>query len=429
MPLILKVYLIEVRFLIETKNLLREMQEEVEKCINCGFCESVCPTLPASGFRSSIGARGRVDIGKALLLDIDKNAKSSLNVADSFYSCLDCFACLQVCPAGVNAGKVSHLGKSIVADSSNLQRNQRKALADMVVSVTMRSMNPLGLIKECSKWATGLEFNPASDILLYTGNMYQLMPYSVRLSKMENIMGHNATNLIARIISLHPGLSRFTGLMKDENLEREINQFLLDIYALLRAGGIDMNYLGEDEPYPGTFIFDLGYISDFIIYARKVTKMFQERNIKTIITIDPHTYDLLKIQYPKYVPEFDFNVQYYTDYLDRLKFERDQDLTTLHEPCHFTLREGSYDGPLKAAMKITNIVLPERSGKKLMCCGGPDELLFGNLSNEVSKERFLQLKSTGAAKILTACPICYSNLRKDASVQDLSTYLKTYLKS
>ena len=91
------------------------MKEEVEKCVNCGFCESVCPTLPASGFRSTIGARGRVDLGKAFIAEMNNAGRSELKISDSFYSCLDCFACLQVCPAGVNAGKVSGIGREIAA--------------------------------------------------------------------------------------------------------------------------------------------------------------------------------------------------------------------------------------------------------------------------------------------------------------------------
>ena len=50
--------------------LLEKLEDEVNSCINCGFCESVCPTLPSSGFRSSIGARGRVDVGKEMIREI-----------------------------------------------------------------------------------------------------------------------------------------------------------------------------------------------------------------------------------------------------------------------------------------------------------------------------------------------------------------------
>ena len=201
--MIRRVYLTEVRFLIDKADLLREMQEEADKCINCGFCESVCPTLPASGFRSSIGARGRVNIANAFLKEVEKTGSSSLEMSESFYSCLDCFACLQVCPAGVNAGKVSHLGKSIIADSNLLEGNEREPLADMIVSVTAKTMNPLGLRKECSKWSVGLEFDSASDTLLYTGNMYQLMPYSKKLSVIEKMMNQKVIDAMARLISSH----------------------------------------------------------------------------------------------------------------------------------------------------------------------------------------------------------------------------------
>jgi len=38
--------------------LIEELEREASK--NCGFCDSVCPTLPASKYKGHISARGRV---------------------------------------------------------------------------------------------------------------------------------------------------------------------------------------------------------------------------------------------------------------------------------------------------------------------------------------------------------------------------------
>ena len=71
------------------ESLLEELENEVGNCINCGFCETVCPTLDPSGFSLWKGARGRVIMGRTLLEDT-KNGIPVPALSDSFYSCLDC---------------------------------------------------------------------------------------------------------------------------------------------------------------------------------------------------------------------------------------------------------------------------------------------------------------------------------------------------
>lgn len=399
------------------------MADEVEKCVNCGFCESVCPTLPASGFRSIMGARGRVDLGKAFVNEFAANGRNTLKIADSFYSCLDCFACLQVCPAGVNAGKVSEIGREIVTAHARTDANPEKPVAGMIVAATMKFLNPLGVRKKCTSWSKGLEFDRDSSTILYTGNMYQLMAYSIPLGKMERRLGEKATNFMSGIIAHHPAAIRLTSALVDRKMRRQMDIFLRNIYTLLRASGAGFNYLGEEEPYPGTFIHDLGYRSNFMEYGRMVIDIFRKHGVKTIITVDPHTYDILNVQYRKYFSDFDFEVAHYMDYLGKVKFSKTSETITVHEPCHFVLRPGSYSGPTDLASSVARVTYPERSGRRTMCCGGPDELLFGKLSGNISGERFAQLKATGAERIITACPICFTNLNKDSTVADISQLL------
>ena len=88
-------------------NLIEEIEKEASKCINCGFCDSVCPTLPASGYKGHISARGRVNLANNLINEIKSKGKIELRINEPFYSCLLCYACQDVCPAGINAGKIS----------------------------------------------------------------------------------------------------------------------------------------------------------------------------------------------------------------------------------------------------------------------------------------------------------------------------------
>lgn len=403
------------------------MHDEVDKCVNCGFCESVCPTLSPSGFNAIMGARGRVDLGKAFVNDLRKTGRSELRISDSFYSCVDCFACVQVCPAGVNAGKVSEIGRKLVTSGVS-EKNGEKKFARMIVEATMKYDNPLGVREKCADWAGGLEFDRESDTLLYTGNMYQLMAYNAPMERLQKRLGKSLSSIMAGIVARYPAPIKISGLIADREMEKQVSAFLRSMYDLLRLAGVKFNYLGSEEPYPGTFIHDLGYRDEFMEYGKHVIDLFRRHGVKTIITVDPHTYDLLNVQYRKFFSEFDFKVVHYLDFLRELEYGKSPETVTLHEPCHFTLRDDSYSAPAVLVGRIAKINFPERSGKRLMCCGGPDELLFSDLATRISDERFSQLKATGAEKIVTACPICYANLRKDESVIDISQFLTQNLK-
>ena len=125
---------------------------ETEKCISCGFCESVCPTLSSSGYRSIYGARGRVILGKQLYDDIKSNGHSNLKISDSFYSCLDCYACVYACPAEVNAGKVSELARQIITEKRYVDFEE-KPVAKMIATTAAIYKNPLGTMDKSAEWS------------------------------------------------------------------------------------------------------------------------------------------------------------------------------------------------------------------------------------------------------------------------------------
>ncbi len=72
-------------------------QADVNYCIRCGLCLSVCPTYKDS-LRETESPRGRVAlVAKAIEgeLDLTRNFK------DHMYRCLACLACQDICPVGI----------------------------------------------------------------------------------------------------------------------------------------------------------------------------------------------------------------------------------------------------------------------------------------------------------------------------------------
>jgi glycolate oxidase iron-sulfur subunit len=72
-------------------------QEDVNYCIRCGLCLSVCPTYKDS-LRETESPRGRVAlVAKATEGELDLTR----NLKDHMYRCLACLACNDICPVGI----------------------------------------------------------------------------------------------------------------------------------------------------------------------------------------------------------------------------------------------------------------------------------------------------------------------------------------
>jgi glycolate oxidase iron-sulfur subunit len=72
-------------------------EEDVNYCIRCGLCLSVCPTYQES-LRETESPRGRVAlVSKA----IDGELTLTRNFNDHMYKCLACLACNDICPVGI----------------------------------------------------------------------------------------------------------------------------------------------------------------------------------------------------------------------------------------------------------------------------------------------------------------------------------------
>jgi len=76
--------------------------EELDKCVNCGLCQSVCPTYLTSGNEGKT-ARGKITVMKEM---IDGNIEPSSSILDMFNDCLSCYACQTICPAGVKTERL-----------------------------------------------------------------------------------------------------------------------------------------------------------------------------------------------------------------------------------------------------------------------------------------------------------------------------------
>ena len=231
---------------------------------------------PGSGLRPDDGGAREGGPGQVPLEQLEKGEDNCLRVSEAFYSCLGCHACAHVYPAEVNPGRVSELGRRVVASGPSRLLNQRQPVATLIVEATKRYKNPLGVREQCARWADGIEFDEDSETLLYTGNMYQLMAYNSRLVSLAHLAGKQVLGLAARFATDHLGTLVLSRCAADRRPEREVSYYLRNICFLLKASGFRFNYLRAEEPYPGTLIHEFGYEKEFIEYGAEVTESAEE---------------------------------------------------------------------------------------------------------------------------------------------------------
>lgn len=276
-------------------------------------------------------------------------------------------------------------------------------------------------------WAEELDLEKGGETILFTGLLYQLVPFidtSVKwLERLEK------RPYVKWMLKLDRAFGKLVFRVSEERIRPQY-EILKNIVTILRKAGVQFGYLYEDELYSGVLAYDFGMNDIFLNHARKLFNVFKQHGVKKIITIDPHTNYVLKFIYPKYVKEFNFNVENYLEILARSNIEpsaKIDETAVIHDSCYYARYENIIQQPRvllsKSGMKLLE---PPRSKNMTFCCGGPIESLFPTLSRCIADARIKELESI-SKNIVVCCPLCYANLTRvkseDSEIRDISHYL------
>ncbi len=286
--------------------------------------------------------------------------------------------------------------------------------------------------RNATRWAKGLNLPRGGETVLYTGLMFQLIPYIEEMSRAEEKLGDswlaNFTGLgrqVNRVVNISAFMAR-----PSAQVRAAYDQVLVNVATLLRQAGIDYGYLYEKELYSGALIYDLGVDEVLEKHARKVYGVLKKHGVKKVITVDPHTTNMLRSVYPTMIEGYDLQVKSYLEVLAEQGRKPTQTLAgevAIHDSCVFARYENVIDQP-RALLGQAGLTVrePEDAGKFTWCCGGPAESLYPKKALANAQKRVDQLKRA-ARDGVTMCPICYVNLQKAAGeamrFQDISHYL------
>jgi len=287
-------------------------------------------------------------------------------------------------------------------------------------------------VKNATAWTKGLDLPRGGKQVLYTGQMYQLIPYIEDLVSVEEKLGDSF-------------LARFSGFGRQVNKILSIASFMAhpskaersvydriprNVATLLRRAGVSFGALFEDDLYSGALIYDVGADDVLKAHAQKVQAVFAKYGVEEVITIDPHTTNMLRSVYPSILENYNIKVRNYLEVLAELDLVPNRTLAdevVIHDSCIFARYEGVLDAPrrlLEAAG--LNVRDPEHSGTSTWCCGGPVESLYPKKASEQAMRRVDELRLVSDTGV-TMCPLCYINLQKAAKdairFDDISDYL------
>ena len=282
-------------------------------------------------------------------------------------------------------------------------------------------------------WAKGLDIPTGGETVLYTGLMYQLIPAIDALASQMAMFENSAiTKLfgLGRFANKFINLSFFMALAASKEMKQENNQVLRNIAGLLKKAGVEFGYLYGQELYSGALVYDGGMDESFAAHAQRVFDVFRKNGVRRVITVDPHTTNILRDVYPKFITGFDIEVHSYLEVLAEKNLtvmQEQNEALVIHDSCVYARYEGIIEQPriLLTTAGVT-VKEPELSGKSTHCCGGPIESLFPGKSHEIAESRVNQLEEQGK-NIVTMCPICQVSLRKAAKgscqIHDISEVL------
>lgn len=314
-----------------------------------------------------------------------------------------------------------------------------KSLLQFMKAHMDRYGTPVPITRDAAHgWAEELKLNKGGKIIVYTGLLYQLIPFiDATLKYLEMIEKVEQNKGILKLIFSFSKVN-LSSIIKtyvpNEKIERQ-KVILKGIVQLLNKSGInDLGYLYDEDIYTGVLFYDFGFDEELVMIGKRISKSLKSNNVKKIITMDPHTTHMLRSVLPKYEESLkEFEV---ANYLELIKIREETVLKgfefTIHDPCYYSRYENIRDQP-RLLLRSLGIKVKEtkRNKENTFCCGGPIESLTPSFSKKISELRLNELKNTSKF-IITMCPICFSNLNRvndgTAKIFDIAEVLMNNVK-
>lgn len=400
-------------------NLLRE---ELNKCVRCGTCRSVCPVFWILG-RETASARGKLALIQSYL-------NGEIGLSETYLKhikeCTLCGACKANCPNGVNT-----TGIISAARADSVEKLGMPVAASLVFK---NLLNTGGLMAGALRIATRLQ-----SLLFKDANVERGLLSRFALP----VIGNNR---------LLPPLARtfFLELPEVRELAEGRATSAQKTVRVAFYAGCGVNYLMPEVGKASIEALKKAGVEVVVpsaqvccgmpAYSMGDLKIAREMALKNLEAFEAGSYDYiatscatcgwgLKNLFMKLLgdsPEMKGRVEAFTSkvrdisellvnelhYKAARKENGPERVVTYHDPCHLGRNQNVRDEPREIIRMGDGVVLKEMK-HPCSCCGLGGGLSISNyeLSMEITKRKAESVRESGAEIVATACPGCMVQLR------------------
>ena len=350
--------------------------EDLNTCMQCGLCASVCPWREVE---SPFFARQMIRMGQLGL--------EGYETEDILFGCTTCKKCVINCPREVDIIGIMRSMRAMVTEAGARPETLKAASGSCHANGNPWS----GKREDRMAWAKGLDvpqFGPDTEYLLFVccTSCYD---------------------------------------QRSQNIARSL-------VGLLDAAGVSYGVIGAEESCCGESIRASGDEELFGKLAQANIELFNGRGVKKIITTSPHCLKAFSADYPELGGQYEVihssQLLAHLAAQGKLKLQgADGRKVAFHDPCYLGRHSRVFDEPRDLIRAAGAELVPlEREGDFSLCCGGGGGRVW---METLPEQRFSVLRvkeaaEAGAEVLATSCPYCISLLEDSCKTAGLESTLE-----
>ncbi|MFC1904181.1 heterodisulfide reductase-related iron-sulfur binding cluster, partial [Chloroflexota bacterium] len=361
------------------KKIPPQLAYEAYACAQCGYCIDVCDQYYGRQWESET-SRGRWYFLRQYL---EGKAEFNQMMLDSFLLCTTCQRCNQVCQVQIPIQQMWDKMRGLVIQEKGYH--------------TFPGFEMMGssFVRQHNIWAGARE---ARD---------KWLPDDVK--------------------PLEKGKTAYWAGCTASFVENDIAQNAVHI---LKEGGIDFTYLGQDEACCGIPFYAAGKWDLFAKAVEHNIRELNKRGVEEVVISCPGCWVTLNHYYPEWAKklglEYNVRVKHITEVTadlvreGKLKFKqapKDGGRLTYHDPCHIGRHGGIYEEPREVLRAIPGVELVEMEHNREngLCCGSVlSRVGRPPAADAIGIFRMKEAEEVQADIVLTTCPCCEVQLRVGA---------------
>ena len=185
---------------------------------------------------------------------------------------------------------------------------------------------------------------------------------------------------------------------------------------ILNYANVSFGVLGVEESTSGDVAKRAGNEFLFQMQALANIEVMNSYNIKKIITTCPHSFNILKNEYPELGGNYEVyhHSEFVHDLIESKKITISQnsidEVITYHDPCYLGRGNNIYNQPREIIKRLSkNFIEMPRNKRNSLCCGAGGAQMFKEAekgSAEINIVRTQEALDTKSKIIVTGCPFC-----------------------